>query len=88
MHENSPNPTETANRVIRQGRALVRAVESLSTIEPTGLIERVMIKILIAAYKHRLQAIIPLVPAWVGKKIPSASEHISDGRPMLWPNWN
>ena len=34
-----PNP-DTTPRIIRQGRALVRAIEALGTIDPTGWFER------------------------------------------------
>jgi hypothetical protein len=32
-----------ADRIIRQGRALVRAIESLTTIDPTGPFERTLV---------------------------------------------
>jgi len=54
--------TSTTDRVIRQGRALVRAIEGLTTIDPTGPIERAIAGLLVAAYKRRLQGIIELVP--------------------------
>ena len=38
------------DRVIEQGKALVRAIEALGTIEPTGPIERALARLL-AAYK-------------------------------------
>ena len=33
---------DLANRVIRQGRALVKAIEGLSEVDPSGPIERAM----------------------------------------------
>ena len=33
---------ETADRIIRQGRALVKAIEGLSEVDPTSPIERAM----------------------------------------------
>jgi hypothetical protein len=62
-----------------QGKALVRAIEALGTIEPTGPFERALARLLMAAYKRRLRAIVKAVPAWVSDEIPSASEHIPAG---------
>jgi hypothetical protein len=41
-----------------QGKALVRAIEALGTIGPTGPTERVLAGLLLAGYKRGLQAII------------------------------
>jgi hypothetical protein len=60
-------------------RALVRAVEALGTIEPTGPFERALARLPMAAYKRRLRAIVASAPAWVGEEILSASERIGDG---------
>jgi hypothetical protein len=51
------NPAHT-DRVIAQGKALVRAIEALSTIEPTGWFERWQMRLLQAAYKQRLRVIV------------------------------
>ena len=51
----SPAHTE---RIIEQGKALVRAIEALSTIVPSGSIERALAGLLQAAYKRRLRAIV------------------------------
>jgi len=40
------NPTD---RIILQGRALVRAIEALGTIKPTGPFERALARLLMAA---------------------------------------
>jgi hypothetical protein len=45
-------------RLLQQGKALVRAIEALDTIEPTGPIERVQAWFLIQAYKRRRRAIV------------------------------
>jgi hypothetical protein len=37
-----------------------------------------------AAYKHRLRAIVKAVPTWVGEEILSVSEHIREDRAVLW----
>lgn len=66
---------ELTNHILTQGRALVRAIEALSTIEPTGPFERALARLLMAAYKRRLRAIVKVVTTWVIAKILSASEH-------------
>jgi hypothetical protein len=49
-----------------QGKALVRAIEALGTIEPTGPTERVLAGLLLAGYKRRLRAIVEAAPSWRG----------------------
>jgi hypothetical protein len=71
-------------RMIRQGKALVRAIESLATIEPTGPIERFVVGLLVPAYKRRLRAIVGRAPVWVTEEILSASEHIVSERAAVW----
>jgi hypothetical protein len=51
--------------ILRQGRALVRAIETVGTIGPTGPFERALASLLMAAYNRRLRAIVKIVPAWV-----------------------
>ena len=77
------NPDVVA-RTIRQGKALVRAIESLATIEPTGPIERFIVGLLLPAYKRRLRGIVESAPAWVSEEILSASEHIEREPAALW----
>ena len=48
-----------------EGKAPVRAIEALGTIQPTGSFERTLAHLLMAAYKRRLQAIVGAAPAWV-----------------------
>jgi hypothetical protein len=67
---------EGAEHTIEQGRALVRAIEALGIIEPTAWFERTIARLLLAAYKRRLRAIIGAVPAWMGDRILQASERI------------
>jgi hypothetical protein len=71
------------NRIIAQGRTLVRAIEALGTIQPTGPFERALARLLLAAYKRRLRAIVKVVPTWVNEEILSASEHIREDRAVL-----
>jgi hypothetical protein len=81
----NPDPTD---RIIAQGRALVRAIEALGTIEPTDPFERVIAALLVAAYKRRLRQIVDVAPDWVAEEILSTSEHIGDRRVVLWMNGN
>jgi hypothetical protein len=55
------NPQLT-DRILRQGRALVRAIEAMDTIEPSGPLERALARLRMAAYKRRLRAIVKVVP--------------------------
>lgn len=70
--------------IITQGKALVRAIESLNTIEPTGLLERFIVGLLLPAYKRRLRGIVESTPGWMSEEILSASEHIGSDRAALW----
>jgi hypothetical protein len=63
------------DRIMHQGKALVRAIEALGTIEPSGWFERWQMRLFQAAYKQRLRAIVAAVPDWVAEQILSASEH-------------
>ena len=42
--------------IIKQGKALVLAIEALGIIEPSGPIEQALARLLMAAYKRRLRA--------------------------------
>jgi hypothetical protein len=75
---------EFTDHIIAQGKALVRAIEALGTIEPTGPIEQVLVSLLQASYKRRLRAIVKAVPSWVTEEILSASEHLRSDRPAVW----
>jgi hypothetical protein len=75
---------DIAARTIRQGKALVRAIESLAVIEPTGPIEQFIVSVLLPAYKRRLRGIVESAPAWVTEEILSASEHSEGERPAVW----
>jgi hypothetical protein len=73
---------DLTDRIIAQGKALVRAIEALGTIEPSSLIVRALARLLLAGYK-RLRAIMAAAPAWVSEEIPSASERIGNQRAAL-----
>ena len=51
-------------RITAQGKALARAIEALSTTEPSGPFERALARLLLAAYKRRLRSIVAVAPAW------------------------
>jgi hypothetical protein len=79
---------ERVDHIIQQGRALVRAIEALGTIEPSGLFERLIAGLQLAAYKRRLRGIVEAAPAWMTERILSASERIDDRRMALWMSDN
>jgi hypothetical protein len=66
-----PDPT---GRIILQARALVRAIEALATIQPSGPFERAPARVLMAAYKQRLRGIVAAAPAWASEEMLSTSE--------------
>lgn len=76
------------DRIIAQAHVLVRAIEPLGTIEPSGPFERALARLMMAAYKRRLRAIVKVVPAWVNKEILSASGRIGDDGAVLWMDPN
>jgi hypothetical protein len=78
--------SEFTDPLISQSRA--RAIEILGTIQPTGPFERALARLLMAAYKRRLRAIVKVVSTWVSEKILSASERIGDDRTVLWISEN
>jgi hypothetical protein len=80
-----PDPTD---RILHQGRALVRAMEALATIEPTNRLGRKLARLLLYVYKRWLRGIVAAAPAWVSEQILSASEHIGDQRAALWMTEN
>jgi hypothetical protein len=75
-------------RILKQGQALVRAIEAMETIEPTGPIERMHARFLLQAYRRRLRAIVEAAPSWVAEAILSASQHIDEKRPAVWLSEN
>ena len=48
-----------------EGKAPVRAIEALSTIQPSGPFERALARLLMAATKRRLRGIVAPAPAWL-----------------------
>ena len=78
----------TTDRVLQQDQALLRAIEALETIEPTGPIERVQAWFLLQPYRRRLRAIVEASPDWMMEEILGASQHIDEGRPAVWLSEN
>ena len=59
--------TDLTDRILRQGRALVRAIEALGTIEPSGQYEQALARLLQAVYNHQLRNAVEFVsasPVW------------------------
>ena len=78
---------EGADRVISQGRALVRAIEAPATIEPSDDSERASARLLMRDRKRRLRAVIAADPPRVDEGTLGASEGIPDPRAALfWEN--
>jgi hypothetical protein len=81
-------PRDSTEKTLQQGQALVRAIEALETIEPTGPVERVQVWFLLQAYRRRLRAIVALAPDWLAEEIMSASQAIDSDRPVVWMSEN
>lgn len=75
-------------KILEQGKALVRAIEALETIQKSGPLERAMVWLLLEAYRHRLREIIKAAPSWMGEEILSASEGIGEKRAAIWLSEN
>ena len=75
---------DQTDRILEQGKALVRAIEALDTIHPTGPLEQAMVWLLLKAYRRRLRAIVAAAPTWMGEEILSASQAIGSDRPAVW----
>jgi hypothetical protein len=56
---------DLADRILRQGKALVHAIEALGTVQPSGPFERALARLLMAAYRRRLRGIVKVMCAWV-----------------------
>jgi len=82
MMMSKPTDPTLSLRIITQGQALVRAIEALEVIEPSGWLECGIIRFLVAGYKRRLRAIVGAVPSWMSDKILSASEGFKMARSM------
>jgi len=79
---------KATERTLEQGKALVRAIEALEIIEPSGPIETAITWLLLKAHRSRLRAIVAAAPAWVSEEIVSACQSIADDRPAVWLSEN
>ncbi|MFW6126337.1 MAG: hypothetical protein ACOC58_04450 [Chloroflexota bacterium] len=75
---------ETTERILRQGKALVRAIEALETIQKSGPLERALVWFVLEANRHRLREIIKAAPSWMGEEILSASQVVGSSRAAVW----
>jgi hypothetical protein len=57
---NNLDHTNPTDQIIAQGRALVRAIEAMDIIMPTGRFEGWQTRLLQAAYKYRLRELVEL----------------------------
>jgi hypothetical protein len=80
---NSLDEIEPANPIIAQGRALVRAIEALDAIVPSGRLEMYFARLLMSIYKHRLRQTLKLAPVWISEEIMSVSEQTGEDRETL-----
>lgn len=80
--------SQTTDQIIRQGQALVRAIEALETIEPTDPLERINRWLLLQVYKRRLRMLVVHAPSWLCEEILSASQEIRKDRPAVWLSEN
>lgn len=80
---NSLNEIEPPNPIVAQGRALVRAIEALDAIVPSGRLERYFARLLTSIYKHRLRQTLRLAPVWISEEIMSVSEQIKENMEIL-----
>ena len=53
---------------------LADGIITLATIQPAGPFERALTRLLMAAYKRRLRAIVAASPTWVSEEMLSTSE--------------
>jgi hypothetical protein len=63
------NETGVTDRVVAQGRALTRAIDAMTEIEPSGWFERALACLLLASYRRRLRGIVEAVPDWTKAEI-------------------
>jgi hypothetical protein len=75
---------EVTECVLEQGKALVRAIEALETVEAAGPVERVQAWFLLEAYRRRLWGLVEVAPPWATEEMLSASERIGSERAAVW----
>jgi hypothetical protein len=70
---NNSNNTEVTDEIIAQGRSLLRAIEALEAIVPSGQAESQLAEQLAGVYRHRLRALLKTAPAWISEEILGAA---------------
>jgi hypothetical protein len=58
---------DLADYIIAQGKALMCAIESLGTIEPSGPLDHLLSHLLLAAYRRRLRSVVAVATADIGR---------------------
>ena len=74
-----PMHSKSTNLIISQGRALVRAIEAIDSIAPSGWFERWQARSLRVIYEHRLHEIVKTAPVWIAEEILAAREQVNEG---------
>jgi hypothetical protein len=77
---NNSNNTEVTDEIITQGQSLLRAIEALDTIIPSGRVESQLAEQLMGVYRHRLRELLKTAPAWIGEEILSAGRGAGGAR--------
>ena len=66
---NNSNNVKVTNEIITQGRSLLRAIEALEAIVPSGQAENQLAEQLAGVYRHRLRELLKTAPAWISEEI-------------------
>jgi hypothetical protein len=82
MAQSTTDPAHT-DRILCQGKALVRAIEALPTIAPSGPTGRAAARRLLAAYNRRLRGVVEVAPNCVTEETLSASGRVGDTRAVF-----
>ena len=69
---------------IHDANALVRAFESLETVDSKGPCETTASLVLLKVYRRRLRGVGAETPSWVAEEILGASDRTSDAPPVRW----
>jgi len=80
------NDADHTDRIIAQGRALVRAIEALGKIESSRPFERELADLLRSACQRCLRYIVADAPSWVCEEILKPGERAQDMQPASQPD--
>jgi len=82
-------PDEIRQRVIAQGRAMVRLIESIDVLltNSGSWRESLLLRVTRGVYRHRLRRLIGVLPADISAEILAASDSIGGG-PVQDPSRN